>query len=169
MDTYKLDSVIDRINEMVRNYEENATSPDGGYHEFIQTLGYGEGLGDVRRGLHGVEVDDPSHIEFLLGLDDRELVIALDSVTDIVVAGMRLLDNELFSLILGEQEIELDSELSRELEGLTDDERAYISRNLECYWDGSSRFVYTDMCDTRLVMQLDEELLAEFIASEATV
>lgn len=140
-----LDIMSEEINESVESMTDDAKeNPLFGEAHFYM-------FEDKRSFDDMSHANDDRHSEELLavvkkhkdnGVKDDLIFEALKDSVKIDVQGVFIPNNAVESWRLGEEEYQFQ-ELS-ELD-LADEEREYLSRKLNCYWDKKSDFVYVDM------------------------
>jgi hypothetical protein len=143
--TEMLDVIIESINDLVSSHIENERSNplcgDAHFYMFeskrsVEDFSY---LLDER---HSSDLRAYVLKAKTQGVSDSLIIEALKKSVNIEVDGIYIPNNAVESWGLGEQEIQIE-ELN-DLD-LTDDERTYLARNIDAYWDKKSDCVYVSM------------------------
>lgn len=150
------EQLIDSINEFIARETEYALSAESAHADFAASFGYGDGEIDLRN----LDDDLSDLVETARKTMTRDEVETLmrDSCS-MELAGIWRVSNDIFSVSIGEIEVELPEEITVQLDQLSEIELAQVKRRADAYISG--HHAYINLNGSRWVMVLDYELFAE--------
>jgi hypothetical protein len=154
----KKQEVIEAINDFAAHCEELDTDLGGSHAEYVSSMGYGDAWHDFS--LSEIEDDAVTDaLEALQKQDQKAFQSLILENSDVVHCGMRLLGNEVFSIILGELEHELDGSLVDAFDALSGEEQEEVSKKVNTYLKRGR--IYVDHGCDRMALVLDVDAVRE--------
>lgn len=157
-----LEKLIEDFNEYCKGVEDYLNSEESMHAEFCQSFGYGDGEIETRQ-LDDEGRDAVADLEALLPRKS-DFQSTLADCCDLLLIGIYITDNEVYSCTIGEHEDQLDDAMVERINSLTPEEFKEFRRDVEAYipeHDGKMRSdcVYFNRNYDRWVMVLDVEKL----------
>lgn len=148
-----LDELVEELNECAEQCEEYDESEDCCLAEYISDLGYNECQYETKH----LTDEARAILENLSAKDARQAVLDCSHV-ELVNEFYQV--NEVFSGHLGEQEHQLDNELSNKITALKPEEFQYLAKHAACYISDTNKdLIYINHGFDRWVLIVDEEKL----------
>jgi hypothetical protein len=158
----KVQPLIDEINKGAEWAEENAKSEESCNAEFCLSFGYGEDKPDLSR----LEPEVAAKVQRLLDRvkTRKDIEWELTPVCNLECVGMFYVENEIYSVGLGEIEEQLPEELVAKLKALTDEEFKCVQKYVDTSIADCREYIYINCDYDRFVMVIDEDRLDERLA-----
>lgn len=154
----RLDDLVDAINAFVGAISGCITDgEDLRYAEYLESYRYGEL--DIIDAIKRSRLPDDVKNSILKHKKPDSIKKHIEPYLSIDVVGLRICNEEIDSLTVGEVEEQLPEELTAQWETLTHEEKTYVSRKVDAYFpdDGNGQFVYIDHNYDRYVLLFDVE------------
>ncbi len=149
-------SEIDAIAVGAREYRETEDCPEA---EYCQTLGYGDGKDEVESRIKDLDDEVRAKVEAMRAANPAGFYENLAGVCDLTLESYRCIDNELYSVHIGEVEEQLDGEIRDQVMALSPTRREALRKLVSESYLGKSDCIYLGMESSRWVMSLDIETL----------
>lgn len=164
----RLEALAAEIDLIALGAQEYQRTEDCGAAEFCQTLGYGDGKDEVEGKIKDLDYETRAKVEAMRTAEPATFYESLAGVCNLTLEGYRCIDNEIFSMHIGEVEEQLDGEIRDRVMALTDGKREELRKLCSEAYLGSSDCVYIGM-DERWVMSLDIEQLDSWLKRRSIV
>ena len=165
------------VAEVIEAYEAEAvyaeeyvsSSEDSPTAQYVSDWGYDDlELDDV---LESIDDDECKEVARALAnkIGEKECISLIRDHCSLITAGMRLENNEIFSMIVGEQDWQVSDELEEKFSLLTDSEKAEVARQVSSGYVSNNGMVYVGSEYDRWVFQLDTDLFMEAVANKHNI
>jgi hypothetical protein len=144
-----LEELVNEINAFADSESSRALDTNSTDADFVRELGYGDAKLDFSY------LTDDEVANALKALDRSQLVGLIDGLTEVHQVGIYRVDDEIYSQVIGEPEVELPESIQDQIDALSENEFNYMLRTIEPYYRGGN--IYLNHNYDRFVLTLDTE------------
>ena len=164
----KVSALIEEFDALMEREEENALSGEGLYAEFCASFGYGDGFHEVEDRMRDEEEEVQEAFELLKKKFGRYWKDEFANLCELrQVHGLHGVSHSVYSILLGELEVQLEEDLAKRIQELDEAEFTRFSRKVNaCILERRKDFAYIDLSYERFDMILKTDALLELMKEE---